>query len=73
MVRKEQAARLWTGMVPQLDEKQRRLYAGTIADTYGYGGIKIIREVTGMSENTIRAARPLDRDTSAGLAAGQNM
>jgi hypothetical protein len=34
MVNKEQAARLRAGMAPQLDEKQRRLYAGTLADTY---------------------------------------
>jgi hypothetical protein len=57
MVSKEQAVALWAGMVPQLDEKQRRLHAGTLAGTYGYGGVKIIREATGMSENTIRAGK----------------
>jgi hypothetical protein len=57
MINKEQIITMWDGMVPQLNEKQRRLYAGTLANTYGRGGIKVIHELTGMSENTIRAGK----------------
>ena len=52
-----QIAALWTGMKPQLDEKQRRLYAGTLVDAYGYGGLEVVHEITGMSENTIRVGK----------------
>jgi hypothetical protein len=68
MVSKEQLATLWADMVSQLDEKQRRLYAGTLAGTYGYGGIKIIHEVTGMSENIIRAGK---NELKSGSSVGQ--
>jgi hypothetical protein len=51
---REQMATLWTGMKSQLNEKQRRLYAGTLTTLYGYGGLKVVHEITGMSENTIR-------------------
>ena len=57
MVNKERIAALWAGMQPQLNERQRRLYAGTLADAYGYGALKVVHEVTGMSENTIRAGK----------------
>jgi hypothetical protein len=33
------------------------LYAGTLVDVYGYGGLKVVHEITGMSENTIRVGR----------------
>ena len=37
-----------------LNERQRRLYAGTKALQYGYGGIKKAHTELGMDENTIR-------------------
>jgi hypothetical protein len=53
-------------MAPQLNERQRRLYAGTLASTCGQGGLKVVHEVTGMSENTIRTGqRELKGDGSS--------
>ena len=37
-----------------LDERQRRLYAGTLALKYGFGGIKKVHEIIGLNEKTIR-------------------
>lgn len=44
-----------------LDEKQIRLWAGSEAQTIGSGGLKIVRESTGLSYETIR--RGLDEVT----------
>ena len=37
-------------MLPLLDEKQKRIYLATEAEGLGYGGIKAIHELTGMSQ-----------------------
>jgi len=39
-----------TRILPLLDEKQKRIY---LAEGLGYGGIKAIHELTGMSKTTI--------------------
>lgn len=54
---REQIQMLWTSMVPQLNEMQRRQYAATLAKTYGYGGATVVHEVTGISLNTITAGK----------------
>jgi hypothetical protein len=41
-------------LMGHFNERQRRLYAGTQALKYGYGGIKKVHEELGMDENTIR-------------------
>lgn len=42
--------------MPQLlDERQRRLWAASIAKGYGHGGIKLISDVSGMDVRTIRS------------------
>ena len=42
--------------MPQLlDERQRRLLAGSIAKGYGHGGIKLVSEASGMDVRTIRS------------------
>ncbi|MDR1192687.1 MAG: ISAzo13 family transposase, partial [Peptococcaceae bacterium] len=42
-------------MLPYLDERQRRMYLATEAVSLGYGGIKALSDLTGVSENTIAA------------------
>jgi transposase len=41
----------------QLNEMQRRQYAATLAQAYGYGGATVVHEVTGVSLNTITAGK----------------
>jgi transposase len=40
-------------MLPLLDEKQKRIYLATEALGLGYGGIKAVHELTGVSQTTI--------------------
>ncbi len=40
-------------LLPSLNEKQRRLLVGAEAIALGYGGIKFLSDITGMSTNTI--------------------
>jgi len=44
-------------MKVQLNEMQRRQYAATLAQAYGYGGATVVHEVTGISMNTITAGK----------------
>lgn len=41
-------------LMGHFNERQRRLYAGTKALQYGYGGIKHVHDELGLDENTIR-------------------
>jgi transposase len=43
-----------SGLLPELNERQRRLLVGAEAQVIGYGGIEILSEITGMSVPTIR-------------------
>lgn len=43
-----------SGIFAFFNEKQRRLLAGTEAASIGYGGIKILSDVTGMDRKTVR-------------------
>jgi transposase len=54
---KNQLRQLWDGMKTQLNELQRRQYAATLAQAYGYGGATVVHEVTGVSLNTITAGK----------------
>jgi hypothetical protein len=40
-------------MKAQLNEKQKRQYAATLAKTYGYGGATIVHQITGIAPNTL--------------------
>ena len=42
------------GVLPFLDEKQRRIIVAAEAKAFGRGGIQVLSEVTGMSRTTIR-------------------
>jgi hypothetical protein len=41
----------------QFNEMQKRQYAATLAQAYGYGGATVVHEVTGVSMNTITAGK----------------
>lgn len=43
-----------SGLLPELNERQRRLIVGAEAQSLGYGGIKVMSEITGMTPPTIR-------------------
>lgn len=43
-----------SGLLPELNERQRRLVVGAEAQSLGYGGIKVLSEITGISPPTIR-------------------
>ena len=40
-------------LLPSLNEKQIRLLVAAEAISFGYGGIKLLSSITGISENTI--------------------
>jgi hypothetical protein len=44
-------------MLPLLDEKQIRIYLATEANGLGYGGLKAVHELTGVSMTTIIKGR----------------
>jgi hypothetical protein len=41
-------------VLAQLDERQRRLFAGLLAMRRGHGGILAVAQITGLSRTTIR-------------------
>ena len=48
-------------LLPALNEKQKRLLVGAEAIALGYGGIKLLSDITGMSTNTItRGVREIE-------------
>jgi hypothetical protein len=64
-------------VLPELHERNRRLFAGLLASEHGHGGIVLLAQVTGLSRTTIlrgnASCRMVSRWTvpaSAGLAAG---
>ena len=53
-----------------MDERARRLWAGTEADAIGYGGVAAVARATGMAISTVRKRiRPMNADWH-GLDAG---
>lgn len=55
---------LFSFLGPHLDEKQRRLLAGSLARAFGRGGPTFVAEAFSMSRNTVLAGR---RDVEGGL------
>jgi len=39
---------------PEFDERSRRIWAASEADSVGYGGIVAVSKATGLAESTIR-------------------
>ncbi len=58
-------------VMSRMDEQQRRWYAAVEANRHGHGGVKLVRQITGLADKTIRqgqkelsldlADRPEDR------------
>lgn len=44
-------------LMSRLDEQQRRWYAAVEAQRYGHGGIRLVSQITGLDEKTIRRGR----------------
>ena len=44
----------YRSLAPLMDERMRRQWAATEAQTYGWGGLSAVSSATGMSRNTIR-------------------
>ena len=44
----------YRALAPVMDERVRRQWAATEAQTYGWGGLSAVSDATGMSRNTIR-------------------
>jgi hypothetical protein len=40
-------------LLSRLDEQQRRWYVAVEANRYGYGGVRLFSQITGMDEKTI--------------------
>ena len=49
-----QEHRMLNQLVIELNEKQRRQFAGLLAKQYGYGGIARMAEITGLHRATIK-------------------
>src|SRR6201999_1375798 len=47
----------WRLLEPTLDERMRRLWAGTEADAMGHGGVAAVARATGMAISTVRKGR----------------
>lgn len=56
-------------MMPLLDERQRRLFLGSLSKYIGHGGGKLLSDITGVSAQTISAGRKeaeaLEKDPTA--------
>ena len=59
----EQVQMLWDSMSPALNESQKRQYAASLANAYGYGGATVVHHVTGLAMNTITRGK---KDLSLG-------
>ena len=64
MLSEDALRELFSFMNPHLDEKQRRLLAGSMAKALGRGGATAVAQASGMSRNTVIAGK---QDVEAGL------
>jgi hypothetical protein len=63
-------------LASRLDEQQRRWFVAVEANRHGYGGVRLLSQITGMDEKTIERGqqeleedlvnRPLEQVRSAG-------
>ena len=52
----------WRLLKATMDERARRLWAGTEADVLGYGGVAAVARATGLAISTVRKGRDEARD-----------
>ncbi|UUX91662.1 ISAzo13 family transposase [Methanoplanus endosymbiosus] len=50
-------ANIYEGLTPHLNERQIRIFASTMANSYGRGGVTNVSKITGMSRSTINIGR----------------
>lgn len=50
---REAIRKILLDVTPVLDERQRRIFFGSVAEALGHGGIAFVNEVTGSARNTI--------------------
>jgi hypothetical protein len=62
-VSRDELARFFTTVLPHLNEKQKRLVAGAMAEGLGRGGKSAVADASGMSRNTVIKA---EREVVAG-------
>jgi hypothetical protein len=53
----EQVRRKWRLLSATMDERMRRLWAGSEADVMGYGGVAAVARATGLAISTVRKGR----------------
>jgi hypothetical protein len=63
----EQIKMLWDSMHASLSESQKRQYAATLANAYGYGGATVVHQITRLAPNTIARGKK-DLSENAGVA-----
>jgi len=51
---RERYAQIWNYVHEHIDEKTKRLLAASMSLSLGYGGGKVIREITGLNTDTIK-------------------
>lgn len=44
-------------ILPELDERNRRLFVGLLASEHGHGGVTLLAQITGLSRTTILRGR----------------
>ena len=54
MIDESKIAERFAGLGPELNERQRRLWAATEARSFGQGGIAAVVRATGVSKDTVR-------------------
>ena len=54
MIDESKIAERFAGLGPELNERQRRLWAATEARSFGRGGIAAVVRATGVSKDTVR-------------------
>jgi hypothetical protein len=64
-IQTKQYQAMWEQMNSQLDEKQRRLFAASMAQTIGHGGLEAVHKITGLAINTIKAGRRENAEATA--------
>ena len=71
MIDESKIAERFPGLGPELNERQRRLWAATEARSCGRGGIAAVVRATGISEDTVeRGIAELREGTRLGAGAG---
>ena len=61
---RDELARFFDVVLPHLNEVQRRVVAGAMAEALGRGGKSAVAEASGMSRNTVIKA---EREVAAGI------